>query len=164
LTSFSQVSASSREHHDLRTDGKAIFPEFELYKLEQRYTKRKRRTTFISDAVYVEYVLPRSYAIQFLTRKKQRRVRLQQRPAASLAATLRLPRVQLCNWQHSHTIVASAPTMRRVGSCVCWINPRSIFFPGFFFRISTCSISSDRFFVLLRYPNLTRFRYFFESE
>ncbi|KAI5855408.1 hypothetical protein BZA05DRAFT_443061 [Tricharina praecox] len=32
--------------------------KFELYKLEQRYTKRKRRTTFISDAVYVdgEYV------------------------------------------------------------------------------------------------------------
>jgi len=31
---------------------------FELYKLEKRYTKRKRRTTFISDATYVdgEYV------------------------------------------------------------------------------------------------------------
>ncbi|KAF8468929.1 hypothetical protein BDZ91DRAFT_792703 [Kalaharituber pfeilii] len=30
----------------------------ELFKLEQRYTKRKRRTTFISDAIYVdgEYV------------------------------------------------------------------------------------------------------------
>ncbi|KAI5821132.1 hypothetical protein BZA77DRAFT_348333 [Pyronema omphalodes] len=32
--------------------------KFELYKLEQKYTKRKRRTTFISDATYVdgEYV------------------------------------------------------------------------------------------------------------
>lgn len=32
--------------------------KLELYKLEQRYTKRKRRTTFISDAHYVdgEYV------------------------------------------------------------------------------------------------------------
>jgi len=36
--------------------------KFELYKLEQRYTKRKRRTTFISEAHYVdgEYV----YGIQ----------------------------------------------------------------------------------------------------
>lgn len=35
-----------------------IQSKFELYKLEQRYTKRKRRTTFISDAIYVdgEYV------------------------------------------------------------------------------------------------------------
>lgn len=31
-------------------------PELQLYKLEQRYTKRKRRTTFISDARYVEFV------------------------------------------------------------------------------------------------------------
>ncbi|TGZ80181.1 hypothetical protein EX30DRAFT_372432 [Ascodesmis nigricans] len=32
--------------------------KYELYKLEQRYTRRKRRTTFISDATYVdgEYV------------------------------------------------------------------------------------------------------------
>lgn len=37
--------------------------KFELFKLEQRYTKRKRRTTFISDAVYVdgEYVYQDSY-------------------------------------------------------------------------------------------------------
>ncbi|KAF2835171.1 hypothetical protein M501DRAFT_903393, partial [Patellaria atrata CBS 101060] len=32
--------------------------KLELYRLEQRYTKRSKRTTFISDAVYVdgEYV------------------------------------------------------------------------------------------------------------
>lgn len=32
--------------------------KLELFKLEQRYTRRKRRTTFISDAIYVdgEYV------------------------------------------------------------------------------------------------------------
>jgi len=35
-----------------------LHAKFELYKLEQRYIKRKRRTTFISDATYVngEYV------------------------------------------------------------------------------------------------------------
>ncbi|KAH8151570.1 uncharacterized protein LAJ45_04191 [Morchella importuna] len=35
-----------------------LHAKYELYKLEQRYTKRKRRTTFISDAKYVdgEYV------------------------------------------------------------------------------------------------------------
>ncbi|KAF8446535.1 hypothetical protein BGX38DRAFT_1271129 [Terfezia claveryi] len=37
--------------------------KFELFKLEQRYAKRKRRTTFISDAVYVdgEYVYQDNY-------------------------------------------------------------------------------------------------------
>ena len=29
-------------------------PEIELFKLEQRYTKRKRRTTFISEAIYID--------------------------------------------------------------------------------------------------------------
>lgn len=43
-----------------------VFVEFELYKLEQRYTKRKRRTTFISDAIYVEYALPPPPAIVFV--------------------------------------------------------------------------------------------------
>ncbi|KAI5793883.1 hypothetical protein DFH27DRAFT_147238 [Peziza echinospora] len=35
-----------------------INAKIELFRLEQRYTRRKRRTTFISDAVYVdgEYV------------------------------------------------------------------------------------------------------------
>ncbi|KAF8250053.1 hypothetical protein K440DRAFT_170441 [Wilcoxina mikolae CBS 423.85] len=35
--------------------------KFELYKLEQRYTKRKRRTTFISDATYVERVVASTF-------------------------------------------------------------------------------------------------------
>lgn len=29
-------------------------PELELYRLEQRYTRRSKRTTFISDATYVD--------------------------------------------------------------------------------------------------------------
>lgn len=37
-----------------------VVAELELYRLEQRYTKRQKRTTFISEAVYVdgEYVYP----------------------------------------------------------------------------------------------------------
>jgi len=35
-----------------------LHAKFELYKLEQRYARRKRRTTFTSDATYIdgEYV------------------------------------------------------------------------------------------------------------
>lgn len=29
-------------------------PELELYRLEQRYTRREKRTTFVSDAQYVD--------------------------------------------------------------------------------------------------------------